>query len=295
MSWIIEEKSFIRENIELNGNKFLLGNGYMGYRGTLEEYEKKQLVACNLLGLYDKVGAMWREPVNAPNGFYTTLRCDDELLDNRSNKTEEHIQSLDIQSGSHKRKSTFITPTGNRVYLETERFLGLANVHLMCMKYTFRASEKCKIVIETGIDGDVWDINGPHLKNVKPESKGDIIVLNSSSSELGCMVSVAECIGIDFKSNEEIFIDIKRLIRKITLEAHPDEVYTFYKYVTVYTGNDGVINASRSSVDDCMVAKNRGYEDLLAENIEQWSKRWKISDVKISGDDNAQLALRYSI
>ena len=76
MSWIIEDKSFIRENIELNGSRFLLGNGYMGYRGTMEEYDKDRLVACNLLGLYDKVGDKWREPVNAPNGFYTRLSCD---------------------------------------------------------------------------------------------------------------------------------------------------------------------------------------------------------------------------
>ena len=99
------------------------------------------------------------------------------------------------------------------------------------------------MVIETGINGDVRDINGPHLKNMNRMTKGELIVLDSVSSELGCLVSVAEGMDIDFKSCEEIATDDKRIIRKITLEVQPDESYTFCKYVTVYTGNDGVADA----------------------------------------------------
>jgi nigerose phosphorylase len=295
MSWIIEENSFVRKNIELNGNKFLLGNGYMGYRGTMEEYGKDQLVACNLLGLYDKVGDKWREPVNAPNGFYTRLICDEVTLDILSSELEEHIQGLDIKSGLHKRMTIFNIPSGNRVHVSTERFLGLADVHLMCMKYSFKAAKKSKMIIETGIDGDVWDINGPHLKDMSFRTIGGLMVLNSVSSELGCPVSVAEGIEVDFEYREEIVTEDKRIIRKITLEAEPDEVYNFYKYVTVYTGNDGTDDASGSSVEDCLEAIGRGYGDLVAENIAQWRERWKISDVKIRGDADSQLALRYSI
>ncbi len=295
MSWIIEEKDFKRENIELNGNKFLLGNGYMGYRGTLEEYEKDRLAACNLLGLYDKVGDKWREPVNAPNGFYTLLYCDGTPLNILSGEAEEHVQRLDIKSGLHMRKSVFKTASGNRVSIQAKRFLGLSNVHLMCMKYAFKTSEKCKIVIETGIDGDVWDINGPHLKNMRPEAKDGLIALNSDSQELGCPVSVTESIDMDFESGEEIIAGNNRIIRKIVFEAQPGQVYTFYKYVTVYTGNDGIADVSATSAEECRKAKDRGYISLAAENAEQWNLRWDISDVKIGGDDAAQLALRYSI
>lgn len=295
MSWIIEEKSFVKENVELNGNKFLLGNGYMGYRGTMEEYGKEQLVACNLLGLYDRVGDQWREPVNAPNGFYTRLRCGGVPMDILNSEPAEHAQYLDIMSGLHRRTTSFNAPAENKVTIRAERFLGLADVHLMCMKYAFLVSEKCKIEIETGIDGDVWDINGPHLKNINHVKAGSLIVLNARSSELDCPVSVSEGIDLDFGCVMVIITDDKSIIRKITLEAEPDKVYTLYKYVTVYTGNDGVIDASGSSAEDCLRAKNSGYEALLARNVEQWSERWKVSDVKISGDDDSQLALRYSI
>jgi len=69
VSWIVEESGFDPDRITINGNKYMLGNGAMGYRGTLEEFSKEQLTACTLAGLYDKVGDQWREPVNAPNGW----------------------------------------------------------------------------------------------------------------------------------------------------------------------------------------------------------------------------------
>jgi trehalose/maltose hydrolase-like predicted phosphorylase len=306
MSWIIEEKGFVKANVELNGNKFLLGNGYMGYRGTMEEYGRDRLVACNLLGLYDKVGDKWREPVNAPNGFYTRLSCDGAPLalpggeppDISGSEPLEHLQCLDIRRGLHQRATSFRTPAGGTVSVESERFLGLADVHLMCMKYAFRTSQKCTLTIETGIDGDVWDINGPHLKDLELATGEDLIVLNTRSSELDCPVSVAEGIELDeldFECPWQIRTGDKRIIREMTLEAQPDKVYTLYKYVTVYTGNDGKADTSRASTASCRKAKERGYAALLAENTEQWDRRWSLSDVRIVGDDEAQLALRYSI
>ena len=38
----------------------------MGIRGTLDEFDSRDLVAVNLAGIYDQVGNSWREPLNAP-------------------------------------------------------------------------------------------------------------------------------------------------------------------------------------------------------------------------------------
>ncbi len=295
MSWIIEEKQFRKENIELNGNKFLLGNGYMGYRGTLEEYSRDQLVSCNLSGLYDRVEGKWREPVNAPNGLLTRIYCDEVLLEAVRGEIEEHVQYLDIRSAVHKRETLFRTQSDNRISVKAERFLGLKDVHLICMKYSFTVSEKCSIRIETGIDGDVWDINGPHLRNFEPETVENIILLNSLTNELGCKVSVAEGIERCFSAAEEIVLQEKAFVRQIVLEALPGETYTFYKYVSVFTGNDGVADASKAASESSRDALSKGYASLQAENMALWEARWEQSDVEIEGDDEAQLALRYSI
>src|SRR5690606_33351381 len=66
-----------KEAIMLRGNMYQIANGYMGYRGTLDEFGPEQAVGITLAGIYDQVGNAWREPVNAPNGGYTQVSVDD--------------------------------------------------------------------------------------------------------------------------------------------------------------------------------------------------------------------------
>ena len=73
MAWSIEQTSPAPELIADNGNRFLVGNGYMGVRGTLDEHGREELAAVNLAGIYDRVGDGWREPLNAPNPLHTRL------------------------------------------------------------------------------------------------------------------------------------------------------------------------------------------------------------------------------
>jgi kojibiose phosphorylase len=50
-----------------------------------------------------------------------------------------------------------------------------------------------------------------------------------------------------------------------------------------------------SAINCVKRAKDRGYEACLKEHNAQWATKWETCDVKIEGDDEAQLALRYSI
>lgn len=295
MAWFIEENGYRKDNVERNGSKFLQGNGYMGYRGTLEEYSKEQLVACNLSGVYDKVGDAWREPINAPNGLYTKLFCDGTPMDVLNGEVVEHRQYLDIKSAVHTRESAFAGPSGNLVSIKSERFLALQDVHLICMKYSFRAREACNITVETGIDGDVWDINGPHLKNMKAETGRDFIALNAKTHEQNCAVSVAEAADNDFGAAQEILTGERSVMRRLSVQAQPGIEYSIFKYVSVFTGKDGVASPAKAAAESCLMAFEAGYGELLEQHRRLWGERWEKSDVRIDGDEEAQLALRYSI
>ena len=61
------KKGFNKEDIVSFGNMFLIGNGKYGYRGTLEEYSKNQMVGLNVVGFYDRYKKLWRESINLPN------------------------------------------------------------------------------------------------------------------------------------------------------------------------------------------------------------------------------------
>ena len=96
--WILEQSGFELADIGKNGSKFFLGNGFMGYRGTMEEYSAGELVAVNLAGFFDlSEGSNWRESVNAPNPLYTVVTVNGKELNLSTLKPVSHNQTLDIK------------------------------------------------------------------------------------------------------------------------------------------------------------------------------------------------------
>ena len=98
-NWIIKEEWFNNQEITANENRFLCGNGYLGIRGALEEFQKEKLPAVNLSGIYDRVGDGWREPLNAPNPLYTRMKVDGEYYFLPEKEPVSHTQELDFKHG----------------------------------------------------------------------------------------------------------------------------------------------------------------------------------------------------
>lgn len=298
--FILTAAGFRNDDAELNGSKFLLGNGYVGYRGTLEEYGRDSQVAVTVAGLYDQAGDAWREPVNAPNGFYTVLSAGGEVLNARELAPARHQQTLDMRRAVHGRDSVFKTRE-NEIRVRSERFLSLDDVHLMAMKYQFQASRAETLVIRTGVDGEVWDINGPHLADLHTSHAEDRIVVNARTNE-GHRLTVVEAIEIDF-GTQRVVADGKTVMREITIDVEPDREYTFFKFVSLFTSNDmsndtsndGVPSPEPAAVEHSAAASQRGYRALYLRHAQAWEARWSRSDVVVGGDPEGQFALRYSI
>ena len=78
--WTLEKQGYDPGSTVDDGNRFLIANGYMGVRGTVDEADKSAFPAVNLAGVYDRNGDRWREPVNAPNGLFLRLRFNEEPM-----------------------------------------------------------------------------------------------------------------------------------------------------------------------------------------------------------------------
>ncbi|WP_068614329.1 glycosyl hydrolase family 65 protein [Paenibacillus tuaregi] len=220
MSWTVRETGYTSKSAEVNGNKFMIGNGRFGYRGTLEEFTKQELTATIVAGLYDQVPGKWREPVNVPNGLATRIYADDEQLSVLNLVPVHHEQELDIRQAVHCRTTTFAvgeasemhtTGSGgasdNMITFRSERFASLAQLPLLVSKMSLSCTRNCRIVIETGIDGDVWDINGPHLEGSEAVEAGVCIALKAVSQELKQTVVVAESMWSNFGDIRGMGID----------------------------------------------------------------------------------------
>ena len=282
--WIIEKNNFEIADIEKHGSKFLLGNGFMGYRGTMEEYSAKQLVAINLAGFFDlAVGSNWRESVNAPNPLYTVLYIDGKELNLSSLGAISHKQSLDIRNGIHKRKTVFAV-NGVNITIKAERFLSMTNENIMALKYTVLADKDITVILKSGIDKDVWNISGNHLNYVNEFCDGNVLKLECETVQLKNKLEVYESVlGLDNIVNDN-------LLHTSKIELTANNEFEFVKFGGIYH-SQGIEN----SKEKFLSVVNAGYDQLKNEHIAEWERIWQNSDVVIDGDKEAQLALRYSI
>lgn len=294
MNWTVKDREFRRDAVEKNGSKYIIGNGYMGFRGTLEEFSARELVACTLSGLYDRVGSLWREPVNAPNAFLVRVSFGGRTLSTLDTPVEAHEQGLNLQAAEHFRDTRFSLGDGRGVRLRIERFLSVADVHVGAMRIALTADSDGPVVLETGIDGGIWDLNGPHLENFQGRADDGLLVLASRAQEKKIPVVVAEALT-GGPGKEEIVPSAHSIVRRIKFDARAGETYTLTKSIAVFTGLDGTASPAAAAAEACRRAAALGYDGLLAASKAVWARRWADSDVRIEGDDEAQLALRYSI
>jgi kojibiose phosphorylase len=294
--WTVETRELAhdREAVMRHGNIYQIANGRMGYRGTLDEYGPDECVAVTLAGVFDQVGEAWREPVNAPNGAFTRICVDGKPVSVLSTPAASHRQTLSLKNACFERETAFALGS-NTVTLASQRFLSAVRPNLGVIRYSVTASRAAQIEIETGIDADIWDLNGPHLLDLTFEKRDGVLVVRGRTNETGKDVVVAEAAAIPFGEERHV-VDGKRNLRVVRFAAEPGKTYTFFKVFAVATGFDGSSNtATDDAIAAVIAAKAQGLAALQAEHDAAWAGKWAKSDVVIEGDDTAQHALRYSI
>src|SRR5271165_3040876 len=162
--WKVSTDAFAneKESIMRNGNVYQIANGYMGYRGTLDEFGPDELVGITLAGIYDRVGDAWREPINVPNGGFTTVTLDGREISALSTRIKKHRQSLNLENAVFERETDFAS-RGKTLKVKSARFLSADNPNLGIIKYSLTVDKAAQVWFSTGIDYNIWDLNGPHL------------------------------------------------------------------------------------------------------------------------------------
>ncbi|MCL2840854.1 MAG: glycoside hydrolase family 65 protein [Defluviitaleaceae bacterium] len=255
--WQIVREGYNPAEAADNGNRFLIGNGFMGIRGTLEEYRLENQVAINLAGVYDRAkNQTWREPVNAPNGLYASLENVGNII--------SHTQALDIRYGIHTRETMY-----THAFLKISRFASMAEPNVIYQQIIVEPKNS-PITLVCGIDADVWDINGPHLMDMHSEG-GEVLKVSATTYEQNIPISTSETCN---KPHDEL----RTMGHSIYRVFHIKEPFVLDRVITI---NAAPVFST--------------YESGLKPHKNTWETLWKNSQVKIIGDENAQLSLNYSM
>src|ERR1700678_3636494 len=262
-----------KETIMRRGNVYQIANGYMGYRGTLDEFTSEQLVGVTLAGIFDKVGSAWREPVNAPNGGFTSVSLGGVELSALGERVVRHRQTLRFANALFQRETAFASK-GASLTIRSARFLSADTPNLGVIRFSFTCSKAAWVTVRTGIDGNIWDLNGPHLLQLSATRRDSVLVVEGLTNESSKRVVVAETADIGFG---EVTYESRgnRNLRVIRLRAEPGKVYTFHKYFAVFTDNDAVDKpVAEAAIEAVRQARTPGYEACLESHTAEWRKRW---------------------
>ncbi len=297
----IERSGYDASLIGDDGNRFLIGNGYAGIRGTMEEDRKDRMVGITLAGIYDQVGKGWREPVNAPNFFYTCLYHQGKKLV-VDEKTESHSQKLNYRYGIRERRTSWKLSEGI-VTLTSRRIAHMVEPNLFMMEYELEADGEMTLNLSAGIDGDVWDIHGPHYAQIMFSREDGIINANAyiqNSNDKVC-VTRSNHIRQKTKAGYEFMTVIESSHKEEQVSAQcfechlsPGSPIVLRSYAAVFSSKD-----SNTPAKSCYGAITdlgwKDYDRLLKSHMEKWDDIWDRSEVVIDGDSEAQEAVNYSL
>lgn len=292
MDWIITQEGYCKEEAATLGNRFLIGNGYIGVRGTVEEAEKDQLPAVNLAGIYDRSSG-WREPVNLPNGCYSYLRVDGKTMELDESSVKSHKVQLDFRHGVLHRTTVFATERGD-VTLHTERFADMVTKHCIGMRFTIGASFHADIELVTGVDCDVWDLNGPHRTDLQMKEQKEILLVAFETYEEKIPIAVGEKILSEYPMERKVEIRDNKILHRLFFITKPNEKCVIEKWIQIATGKE--IKDPCEEVGKQLTAKKANdYQTVEEQHRKAWEELWKHSEVIIKGDDKAMQALNYSL
>jgi len=286
--WTLCECGYDTERVISNGNTFLLGNGYLGCRGTLDEHTRAHMAAVNLAGVYDRCGSSWRETVNAPNPLFGCLDCSGVPLAAGDGSMSSHLHELDFRHGVSRRETVWKVRMNEKappvtVILSTERFVSMDDIHLLASRWTVTVDAACELTLRSGIDQEVYDCNGPHLTRFLRQM--------DEVPDIGPVETVRAWTG---ESGVEVAVSRFSSISDGAIHLSAGQSLEFVVFGSVYTSQD-TPTAAQSCLETIAKACRDGYDTVYDSHYRCWEHLWEGSEVEIGGDLQAQKAINYSL
>lgn len=317
--WKIVEEGFHSEKTRASESIFSLGNGMMGQRANFEEtYSGETLQGTYIAGIYypDKTRVGWwkngypeyfAKVLNSAFWIGINVSIDGEVLDLATCSVRDFRRELNMKKGLLLRQFIATLPNGVELKVSAKRFLSIVTPEIGAIQYSITSLNRdVKVEMTSYIDGDV--INEDSNYN---EKFWDEVQKESSPLEGFLQMKTKK---LDFQVGWRMFSSLQSEnedLHPVSVETTEDEKYfgsvisfnlakgveaSLYKYVAVVSNMNHAATALKSASKTVLtVAVEKGFNQLLAEHVAAWAKKWEHGDIIIEGDVAAQQAIRFNI
>lgn len=303
-----------------------ISNGYLGLRGRLAEQRGGAYPGTLIHGVFDELDvigqlrlsgeqrpyldpryfdAAGRSPAvaNLPDPLAVRVFVNESELSVGRGEISQFVQSLDLRTGVYCYRFDYRDSQDRTTRVEAERFACLRHAHRVFMRYTLVPRDHdAPIRIESGINGDV-------RSNLTGERVGHVTERCAWPPPRAWMTAHLPA------REHEVRIGVHHTVRGRPPTEGPVGV-TWHeaaaaRYVFAPSRRGEPITLERAVVLTCSedlrhglrvdagaeldAAVAQGFDAALAEQAAAWSELWARCDVRIDGDDPAQLGLRFCL
>nr|MBI2905846.1 glycoside hydrolase family 65 protein [Chloroflexota bacterium] len=295
-TWRITESAFAPTRQHTGESLFTLSNGHLGTRGAFEEGYPGDWPATFIHGIYDDALIGCTELANAPNWLPFDLLVEGERFCLDHGEVLSYRRELDMFHGLLTRTVRWRSPAGRTVDIAIERFASLADPHLCAIRYEVTPLDfDGAIEWRAGLNGHVGNRDTLHWDILGHGERHGIVWLHSRTRGTGIELGQAARLTVAPAGESERFcLDCNGYPQAVgRVRARRGQPISAEKIVSVFSLRESP--EARITAIEKLQGLGVGYDNLRAAHAGEWEKYWRVSDVVIEGDDEAQQAVRFGL
>lgn len=315
--WKISTTQLDKKNLRLQESLTSIGNGYMGMRGNFEEtYSGDHHQGTYLAGVWypDKTRVGWwkngypeyfGKVINALNFIAIDISINDQLIDLASLEPEDFYWELDMKNGVLSRTFTITTST-NKVRISFERFLSIVKKESAYIYLTIEMLEGSGTVkLVSKLDGNVQNEDSNYDEHFWNEiDRGTIeeigyLTTKTIPNNFGIEQFTVTAAMRHFVNGKSVIPDyhedILALHGCLSAELSQGETWSVEKEIIVLTSRDIPEAQQAEKAVSELTNQTNNYIQAKEEQTAAWAERWKLADVVIEGDEEAQQGIRFNL
>ncbi|KWX83146.1 glycoside hydrolase, partial [Paenibacillus riograndensis] len=299
---------------------FTQGNGYMHVRGSFEEgcsdapqdeeylrfpdnvtLEKprhpKSKQGTFIPGIVGRHPLLKEEIVNLPYYLGLEFLSAGERLDMDRCRISGYQRWLDLRDGSLHRSVVWETATGMKLHCTFTRYLSMADTHLCIQQVQLEVlSGEGSLEVKATLRADVRTNGMNHYARIVPSADSEGSLSLETITEEGNQIFMLSAL----EASEAIVWHAENTRMTAALRGEcrlrTGDRLTVSKLTTVTTDRDMEEGTVRDrALAHLGHARNLGLEQLYNRHADRWKSKWQHADIRIKGDDAAQINVRASL
>ncbi|UHC19996.1 glycoside hydrolase family 65 protein (plasmid) [Methylobacterium currus] len=289
--WLLRETGYELMRETTFETRFALSNGFLGVRGGLATH----LGACRAIpprtyvaGLFDTPTPDSTVPELVPVSDWTQVRIllPDGPLKRSPNRSSRAL-TLDLRRGM-----LFMDA---RQTCNAPLDVTLRSVRLVSLEARAVGLQEIELRIENGVsDLTLEAAFGPTDFDLAPE-RAELDLKAWRTWRSGRSLAIAAAASLEIDGDERQPVARGDLSWTWSWTAQPGQVVSFRRIVAVTRHHATDVHSGARARRELAAARTLGWRGLVARHEAAWAERWARSDVRVTGDEAAQAALRFAI